>query len=621
MRQVVAVALALGAGPALAWDNPLGARLAALGGTPCEASALTCVTITVPRDHGASGPETLDVTFAVAPATEPAKGTLLYIVGGPGGSGLGLAESYLAAFDAAMLAQLDVIMFDQRGMGVSGGVNCPVAQGAFDTAPLNPADPAALATVQRYVTDCRAEMRNADLLPFLGTDQAIRDAELFRQAIGAPKVWVFGESYGTQFAQAYATAFPDAIAGVILDGTVDTTLSFRDYYVSYSGEAEGLLQRLFVACDAGPCAEDTGAPAGKVYDALAELLAQAPVPVVLPLGDGGTATHMLTSTMLETNAFYALYGPDERAAFLRALAAAARTDLVPMLRLGLANLSLDPATGQGIADPTWFGAAYFGVTCNDYAEGTGDPAVDGAAVMADAVAHQAAGARMPRIFFAERAVCALWPTRGQVQRPEPYAGGDWPTIVLNASTDPITPLPMAEAVARRARNSYLVTMTGGPHVIWGRGLACPDAMMTGLLTQGILPAAPRQVCEQDFTAPHVPLRPSLPVDPLALARAVADEIFLYPELSGWDGWEDLSVGCNHGGTFRAGAHDTAAPLTFGACALWPGIVIDGTGVWTYAGTARDGVALDLAVSGDVTGRVVWQRGDVTGAESVDGALR
>jgi hypothetical protein len=33
------------------------------------------------------------------------------------------------------------------------------------------------------------------------------------------------------------------------------------------------------------------------------------------------------------------------------------------------------------------------------------------------------------------------------------------------------------------------------------------------------------------------------------------------------------------------------------------------------------VALDLAVSGDVTGRVVWQRGDVTGAESVDGALR
>lgn len=620
MRQWGWVAvLVLGAGPAVARDNPLVARLEALGGAPCEMSALTCVTITVPRDHFSNAPETLDVAFAVAPATEPSQGVLLYVVGGPGGSGLGLADSYLSAFDPAMLAQLDVVMFDQRGMGASGAVECPQAQGMFDTAPLSAGAPeAALAAARRYVDDCVAEMANPDLLPFLGTGQAIRDVEAFRQAIGAPKLWAFGESYGTQFVQTYAAVFPEAVAGVILDGTVDLTLSFRDYYVSYAGAAERILERVFAACDSAPdCAADLPGGAAAAHDRLAAALGKAPMVVTLPLGDGSTAARELTGAMLETNAFYALYSPEGRAAYLRALSAADAGDGVPMLRLALANLSLDPATGEGIPDPTWFGAAYYGVTCKDYAEGTGDPAVDGPAVMDDAAAHAATGVRMPRIFFAERLVCALWPSRGVVARPEPYAGGDWPTVVLNADMDPITPAAMAYAVADAAANSHLVVMQGGPHVIWGRGLACPDATMTALLTEGVLPPAKVMLCEQDFVTAHVPRLPALD-GPLEAARAVADEIFQYPELAGWDGWEDLSFGCNHGGRFRILAHESASPLAFDGCALWPDVVVDGTGFWTLAGTVEDGVALDITVSGRVEGRLVWQRGDVTEAETVSG---
>ena len=75
--------------------------------------------------------------------------------------------------------------------------------------------------------------------------------------------------------------------------------------------------------------------------------------------------------MLEANAFYALYGPDDRATFLRALAAASRGELLPMLRLGYSNLAVDPETEEGVADPTWFGAAYYAITCTDYGEGHG----------------------------------------------------------------------------------------------------------------------------------------------------------------------------------------------------------------------------------------------------------
>ena len=78
--------------PALAQDadpNPLAATIAALGAGPCDVGELTCVTIPVPRDHFANDQsETLDITFAVSLATKPSKGVLIYVVGGPGGSGL-----------------------------------------------------------------------------------------------------------------------------------------------------------------------------------------------------------------------------------------------------------------------------------------------------------------------------------------------------------------------------------------------------------------------------------------------------------------------------------------------------------------------------------------------------
>jgi pimeloyl-ACP methyl ester carboxylesterase len=59
--------------------------------------------------------------------------------------------------------------------------------------------------------------------------------------IGAPKVWLYGESYGTQFVQAYATTYPKAVRGVIVDGVVDLNLSAEGFYRSYTLAAEKIL--------------------------------------------------------------------------------------------------------------------------------------------------------------------------------------------------------------------------------------------------------------------------------------------------------------------------------------------------------------------------------------------
>lgn len=610
----------LAAMPMAAGAQPLGDRLDALGAEPCPDSGLVCLTLDVPRNHRGNDPtETIKITFGVSLASEESAGILVYSVGGPGGSGLAVAEDYLSAFNPETIARLDIVFFDQRGMGPVTGLECPVAQGAFDTADLPP-DETAIATAQTYVTDCLKEMKNGDLLPYVDTEQAIRDLEVFRQALGAPQVWVYGESYGTQFAQQYATAFPQAVRGVILDGTVDLTLNLRAYYDTYARASERILARVFAECDALPdCAADMNGPAAEVYDRLSAQLATAPASVMLPLGSRQRAERTFTAGMLEGNAFYALYGPDDRTLFLRALAAAGRGDLLPMLRLSYASLYIDTETGEGIPDPTWFGAAYYAVSCLDYDSGSGDPLADARAVVEEAKAW-AQDNRLVRAYFAERVVCALWPHRGGPDRPAAFAGGDFPTLVLNADTDPITPATMAYSVFDNVRNGALVIMQGGHHVIWGRGFACPDVIVDGMLTDGRMPTAPVQLCEQDFLEGYMPLTLPDPAAATALevAQDVVTELDYYPELYNWDWTEEIAVGCDHGGTITGRSEDTEATYVFADCALWPGLVLNGTAVRRDAGEPGDGITLGLSVSGAQTGEIAYSDGVDTEAEAISG---
>src|SRR5574338_88330 len=166
---------------------------------------------------------------------------------------------------------MDLVFFDQRGVGPEHGIECPAAQGIYDTADLRVEDPdGAIGAAKTVAADCVAELKSRDLLPLVATDQAICDLELFRAAIGSPQVWIYGESYGTQFAQQYATAFPAAVKGVVIDGVVDLALSFSGYYESYTESAERILARVLESCQQVPgCREDMRREAAQVYDQLA----------------------------------------------------------------------------------------------------------------------------------------------------------------------------------------------------------------------------------------------------------------------------------------------------------------------------------------------------------------
>ena len=568
-----------------------------LGGTECEDSAFTCVDLAVPIDHAKPGSnERITIRFAVSFASKESKGILFYVVGGPGGSGLQAAESYLASFDSRLTEEMDVVFFDQRGIGPLNGIKCAEAGLAFDMTSFSLDQPErAIFAAKTFAQDCPLQTPHSDLLPHLTTQDAIQDLEDFRKAIGNPKVWLYGESYGTQFAQAYATRYPEALNGLIIDGVVDLTLNAEQYYGEDVRTVEKLLAKVLDGCDAdAQCHADMGAPAAQVYDALAAKLQAGPVPVDYPLADGSFAKREMTAAILESNAFYALYGPDSRVAFLRTLAAAAKGNLVPLVRLGYSNLGADPETLRPADDPSWYGGAYYGITCPDYDDaGSGDPEAHAREILDQARALAPSAPRLIRDFYAERLVCAFWPAKGDGKRAEPFRGGGYPTLVLNSDSDPATPVSNGIAVFKHAQNASMITMQGGPHVIWGRGLDCPDVTVFALMLDGEKPAQREQVCTQDFLDPYVPLTAGKGADSAGLEKAIETELEQSPELVNWDGAEPLTIGCDFGGTLTAGAGEDDTVYTFKDCALWSDLRVSGKGTSADAGDGSTMLSLDV----------------------------
>jgi len=610
MRPSLALALTLLATPALA-DTGLIDRVDGLDLVPCELSDLSCATLTLPLDHLANDPtQTIDITFALSFASVESRGILFYFVGGPGGSGLASADGYLPAFDETLTQYTDIVFVDQRGIGPEHGLECPLAQAVFDTSPVGLEEDAAMIdTARSFVTECIAEMDADALLPFVNSDQAIRDSEAFRLAIGSPKVWLYGESYGTQFVQGYATLYPNAVRGVILDGVVDLSLTNEQFYASYTLAAEAILERSFAACDLdAACRADMQGDAAKVYDALAQKAKDAPLLVPLTLADGSQVQRQLTPGLLETNAFYALYAPEDRSVFLRALAAAGRGNLVPMLNLAYSNTLIAPETGLGESDFGWFGAAFFAITCTDYDSGPGTPDERAAAILQEAKVFAPNAPRLLRSYYVERLVCAYWPHQGPAERPAPFAGGDYPTVVLNSDADPITPVPMAYSVLDGAQNSYGIFMEGGPHVIWGRGLGCPDIALRDLFTDDVLPQTREQHCRQPFLEEYKALTLTSAddmADPVAVAQAVEVEIYQNLPLAAWDWVTPLTIGCDYGGTLTATYDEdaSAAEYRLADCKFWPDLAISGLAVEGDTGEDSDAFLLNAVVSGKHSGEI------------------
>lgn len=585
-----------------------------LGGVPCPDSDFTCVSLTVPLDH--THPDdgrTTQVVFGILPATGERKGMFVTVTGGPGTAGLMSADGYTAAFEPGIPENFDIVFFDQRGVGLSGGLQCAQAATAFYLSDWDATTPAGeqsmAANSQTFALNCVAEMGDPGILPYLGTSQAIEDLESFRQAMGDDQIWLYGESYGTQYAQAYAAAHPDRLAGLILDGTVDLTLSGTDFLDGQARAFNDVLLATLQACtDDEPCAAAMGEDAVTVYDGLAALLKQAPQPFDFPLPSGGTASREFTFSDLETSAAGYLYSEGARMIFLRALASYARSgDLVPLARTLYDSLSIDPETMAAIPDPSFSDAIYYAVECQDYAYFSGTPEERAEAYLRLGDPLDASLPRFASIFYGDLP-CVFWPQAPEnTSRPAPLTARDITTLVLNATTDPATPYSNARSVFNWLEQGYLVTEIGGPHVIFGWGNACVDDLVTAFLVDDQLPAQQETICEgivaRDFV-PLAPLEASDYASPLEALVSVDDELYYLPEYYYWDLETPTTIGCPWGGTFTFEASEVGEGYILSDCAFSAGFSLTGDGSYDYN---EDLFTLNVTVHGLADGTLVYTR--------------
>lgn len=143
---------------------------------------------------------------------------LVYLPGGPGGSGIGATRSPQSLSGFARLAELgDVILLDQRGVGLSTPrVVCqppaPLAPHEKFTASAELYTAAARACVEQW------RAKGVDVSGFTNAETAA-DIEDLRKALGVPKLRLFGFSYGTHLGLAVLRAFPASVERAVFVGT------------------------------------------------------------------------------------------------------------------------------------------------------------------------------------------------------------------------------------------------------------------------------------------------------------------------------------------------------------------------------------------------------------------
>jgi pimeloyl-ACP methyl ester carboxylesterase len=219
-----------------------------------------CATVKVPQDWSAAGAsagatpggKTFDISVIRARSENQHDriGSLLVNPGGPGGSGVDLAV-YLSLGKAYgglppdVTERFDIVGFDPRGVSRSSPIKC-ISDADLDASfgyEPDPADQAEfdglVALTKRVGQTCGAKY--GDTLSLYSTEQAARDMDAVRAAVGDEKMTYLGYSYGTLLGATYAQLFPNKIRAFVLDGAVDPK---QDLIAGSESQAKG-FERAF----------------------------------------------------------------------------------------------------------------------------------------------------------------------------------------------------------------------------------------------------------------------------------------------------------------------------------------------------------------------------------------
>jgi pimeloyl-ACP methyl ester carboxylesterase len=169
----------------------------------------------VPEDRNDPRSRRIEIGFLRFRSTATRPGNpIVYLAGGPGGSGIFAAQGRRQPIFLALRQVADVIVLDQRGVGLSNHIpQCTAAHRLDPAAGLNEA--ALTAYYRETLRTCVARWRAAGVaVNGYTTLQSADDIEDLRRALGARQIDLWGISYGTHLGLAMMRRHPRSVGRV-----------------------------------------------------------------------------------------------------------------------------------------------------------------------------------------------------------------------------------------------------------------------------------------------------------------------------------------------------------------------------------------------------------------------
>ncbi len=179
-----------------------------------EHTAYECGTLTVPLDRVPGSPDTddtLDLPVLVAGKPDAPR-TLLFLTGGPGQPGAGMATRVLPSL-SAVADRYRIVLVDQRGTGADA-LDCPDLQAQLGMSDLEVPSEGAVRACGNRLGPSRAQYSTA---------ATVADLDDLRRALGVRSWSIDGVSYGSYVAARYAAAHPGHVDRLVLDSVVPVT--------------------------------------------------------------------------------------------------------------------------------------------------------------------------------------------------------------------------------------------------------------------------------------------------------------------------------------------------------------------------------------------------------------
>jgi len=395
-----------------------------------------CGKLQVLEDYSKVDGDKITINFVVLPAIDSSddKTPLMFLAGGPGQAAAELASGLTNVFYEVRKTR-DLILVDQRGTGASHPLQCEdaVEQNVYA---LTPED----FSVQD-IKDCLINL-TGDLSQY-NSENAIRDFDAVRLALGHQQINIYGGSYGTRAGLVYMRMFPESLRSVVLDsvGPIEVPIGL------FGQSSARSFNLLLTNCQNESSCQQAFPQLEQEFQTLLARLEKAPEQVNIAHPRLGTQTKFVISKAKLLGTIRSqLYSVATRSLVPLVIHQAFLGNYIP-----LAGLIAQTEGGQGI-----YIGLLFNITCNeDY------PRISTTDFERDANNDFGGGDS----HFGFKIACPLWPQYRPSDAFYKPVTVDIPTLILSGDLDPVTPPSNGEYSANSLPNNHHIVVKNAAHTV------------------------------------------------------------------------------------------------------------------------------------------------------------